>query len=505
MLLPEVSSQNQPKTLTSLSQASSGNTRGSCSAQKKALREKIGTMAKSRQSRRTLVPWQRKLSTSRPAWVQALSDVMMALGVPPIKSQQRKVCLYTDCTGADAPGEALSQAAMILPQLKSLDGRLESWEHVSGSEIDPKIRYLLSATAKIAPSMEEHQLDVSSDDSKGRTVNVYICGPPCQPFSLRGSRKLWSDPRSTLLKDALERVASSGFDVALIEKAAEVMQLMADIEPQLLSLRLKGYLVVVMHLDPAKLHFVAKRKRTYIFLVKKSMSIYSDEAAMGKFLKDVFDKMAEVLTPDGPAADVTVVEDFSGVNHQHKAQRAKCKRPLECKCFELPPVVCPLHPCKCRRCKVGNMQDCKWRLSHSQWAWKHKVSKIDELTPEVLQSIELFKTPCVRQMVALLAMKSSKSKSRSGFVCDVTQSINRSQLRADGKVGAICTSSKVLSTSLSRVLTVAELACIMGFRHESASALAASCGRTVGTKLVGNSMHVPTIGACVVSLLHVLK
>ena len=432
---------------------------------------------------------------------------MMGLGVPPIRSKQWKLHLYTDCTGADAPGEALLQSSMILPQLKSSDGRLESsCQHVSGSETDPKIRELLSATAKIAPSMAEHQLDqVSLDESNGRIVTVYVCGPPCQPFSLRGSRRLWSDPRSTLLKDSLQQVASAGFDVALIENAAEVMKLIADMDAELSHLRSRGYLVATLHLDPSKLHFVAKRKRTYIFMVKKSKSIYSDETALGKFLRDVFDKMAEVLIPDGPAADVDmVVENFSGVDHQRKSERAKCKRPLECNCFELPPVVCPLHPCKCRRCKSGSTQDCRWRSGHTQWAWRHKISEIQDMWPEVLQSIEKFKTPRVRNMLALQAMR-SKSKSRPDFVCDVTQSISRCQFRNDGKVGAICTSSKVLSTSLSRLLTVAELACVMGFRHESALALEASCRQTLGVKLVGNSMHVPTIGACVISLLHSLK
>ena len=196
--------------------------------------------------------------------------------------QPYKVCLRTDCTGADAPGDALSQVGELLPL---------GWDHRSGSEQDCRTRaFLKNQVTVLKDNMCQHSF---SNDSPDECL-LYVAGSPCQSFSPRNHvRKGWEDRRAELLGKALKQAANA--DVALVENSASLLspanQFLGKIrgrshvlvsfltgcghdsghkpclpdrshmEPMLEELRLAGFLVYCSRFDPAAMGFCTKRAR----------------------------------------------------------------------------------------------------------------------------------------------------------------------------------------------------------------------------------------------------
>lgn len=93
------------------------------------------------------------------------------------------ISIGTDCSGIEAPIEALKQ--LNIP-----------FKHKWSCEIDKFARQ--SILANSSPEIMYEDI-TKRDHSKLPDIDLYVCGFPCQPFSLMGQKNGSSDPRSNIM------------------------------------------------------------------------------------------------------------------------------------------------------------------------------------------------------------------------------------------------------------------------------------------------------------------
>ena len=94
----------------------------------------------------------------------------------------------TDCSGIEAPIQALMQLGI-------------PFEHKWACEKDKFARQSIEANYK----PEKMYLDITTrDHSTLPDIDMYVCGFPCQPFSLMGSQRGTNDPRGNIMNHCIE-------------------------------------------------------------------------------------------------------------------------------------------------------------------------------------------------------------------------------------------------------------------------------------------------------------
>ena len=137
----------------------------------------------------------------------------------------RKFKIGTDCSGVEAPIEALKILGV-------------NYSHEFSSEIDPKCIKLIKE--HYHPKVLYEDL-YSRDNRKAKKVNLYICGFPCQPFSLAGYRRGTDDAKGVVFFQCLKYVKMNQPDMFIFENVRglktiskgntfkNVMQLLKDL------------------------------------------------------------------------------------------------------------------------------------------------------------------------------------------------------------------------------------------------------------------------------------
>jgi DNA (cytosine-5)-methyltransferase 1 len=111
----------------------------------------------------------------------------------------KKIKVGTDCSGIEAPIQALKKLKV-------------NFSHEFSCEIDKFARE--SIEANYSPKI------LFTDMTKKRKlpdIDMYICGFPCQTFSMAGSRKGMNDPRGTIFYDCLKVIKSKKPKIFVLE------------------------------------------------------------------------------------------------------------------------------------------------------------------------------------------------------------------------------------------------------------------------------------------------
>ena len=164
----------------------------------------------------------------------------------------------TDCSGIEAP-------IMALKQLKI------PFRHEFSSEIDKHCIASIKANykpKKIFGDMKKRKIKDIPD------IDLYICGFPCQPFSMAGERKGTEDSRGTIFYECLKVIKNKKPNYFVLENVRGLITIDGGktFESIIQSLEnLKIYNVEWKVLNTKDYGIPQNRERVFIVGIKKSL------------------------------------------------------------------------------------------------------------------------------------------------------------------------------------------------------------------------------------------
>ena len=111
------------------------------------------------------------------------------------------ITIGTDCSGIEAPIEALKQLGI-------------PFQHRWACEIDRYARQ--SILANNQPEIMYEDI-TKRDHSQLPDVDLYVCGFPCQSFSLMGKKKGTQDPRSNIMLHCIDVIKTKRPPIFILE------------------------------------------------------------------------------------------------------------------------------------------------------------------------------------------------------------------------------------------------------------------------------------------------
>lgn len=162
----------------------------------------------------------------------------------------------TDCSGIEAPIEALRQLGV-------------PHEHKWACEIDPYARK--SIEANYNPQQMFHDI-TKRDHEKLPQVDIYVCGFPCQPFSLMGKKQGRDDPRSNIMVQCIKVIQVKLPKVFILENVKHFMYIENGKVYQYLEQRLrslKKYNIYTNIVNTKDYGIPQNRERVYIIGIRK--------------------------------------------------------------------------------------------------------------------------------------------------------------------------------------------------------------------------------------------
>ena len=115
-------------------------------------------------------------------------------------SRRVSIRVATDCSGIEAPIQALKQLKI-------------KHKHIFSSDIDPYCRQSISAN--YSPDILYD--DMTSRDLSDTPIDLYVCGFPCQSFSMAGRRKGMTEKRGQIFWYCLDVIEQKRPAVFVLE------------------------------------------------------------------------------------------------------------------------------------------------------------------------------------------------------------------------------------------------------------------------------------------------
>ena len=212
-----------------------------------------------------------------------------------------------------------------------------------------------------------------------------------------------------------------------------------------------------------------------------------------------------------PAAFMLIQSSGLGATRHIEATSPPCPG---CMCRVDPMSACVLHPCTCPYCKAGELRKCRWRRAAKEYLTAHEIPWAGGASHRVtyIQALEMINmegVPCnaeERNMLNIVARLPMAQPLKSTLmILDLKAGIRRLRPMCNGTVppmavtpkGAV--TSRMWSMRAGRVLTVSEMAKVMGHALDSADLRLTK--ETHMRSLLGKSMHVSTAGFAMAGLM----
>lgn len=193
----------------------------------------------------------------------------------------------TDCSGIEAPLEALRQ--LILENKVPF----KTFEHEFSSEIDKWC--IKSINANYSPKKIYGDITIR-DNSETPQVDLYVCGFPCQPFSIAGKRNGLNDSRGTVIHSCIDYIQKKSPKYFILENVKGLLthdkgNTWEIIQTLLMKLN-DQYLVSYKVLNTKDFGIPQNRERLFIVGVRKDIkSTYTFPLPIeSNLLEDYIDK-----------------------------------------------------------------------------------------------------------------------------------------------------------------------------------------------------------------------
>lgn len=206
------------------------------------------------------------------------------------KSVKRKKILRvgTDCSGIEAPVQALLQ--LKIP-----------FQHVFSSEIDKYCIQSIKANYnpeiifgdKKGPYPEGDITKRNIDDVPD--IDLYVCGFPCQPFSIAGERKGFEDRRGNVFFSCLEVIEKKQPKYFILENVKGILShdkknTWKVIEQSLKEIEKYGYIIKWKILNTREYGIPQNRERVFIIGIKDKDFEWPEKKEMEELKKYIDDE-----------------------------------------------------------------------------------------------------------------------------------------------------------------------------------------------------------------------
>ena len=238
-----------------------------------------------------------------------------------------------------------------------------------------------------------------------------------------------------------------------------------------------------------------------------------------------FEQLLASMGQAGPSPDFRT---FLGSQGLAIARTELCEgqRSILCKCG--PKSICPEHRCMCNACHTSGTRSrlCKWRARTSEFVIASKRPRLDYLNMwrKVRNNKSLKHAPTYFELAAsarlgactlitsprercmLNAISSTRNILAPMCIIDVSQSIQRKVIRADGMVPNIgAGSSRIFVPYDCAFLTPCQCLALQGFDSDECKEIVRFLLEEDAYQLAGDAMCVPAIGSVLIAAGAALK
>jgi len=359
------------------------------------------------------------------------------------------VRIGTDCSGAEAPIWALR--LMHVP-----------FTHVFSCDIQSKVRDFIRATSP--PSGPIFVDMLKRDKSELPAFNVYVCGFPCNPYSMlrRHATKLLQEQAAKPYRKMLTVLNDRKPALAILENVAGLKVVMSKILSDLEKLR--SYHILVLPLDPVDVGDPVRRQRFYFVLVRKDIAMagVDEMAAIGRKMclavrRGLDRRLSEALLP---------------THHPHVKEfltRSRAKL-------------------SARRAGVQmSTKASKWPSLHAQYRQAVKLPPGGGSAPAADKMCLV--APRVRDAWQIL----TDAHPQENIVSDLSQNLGRCPTTTDGTCPTVTPGSIIAVKELGRCVTPLEKLLLASFPIHMMPIPKTTQDSTLAD-LGGNTMHLKSVG-----------
>lgn len=309
------------------------------------------------------------------------------------------------------------------------------------------------------------------------SIDMYVAGFPCNPWSARGARNGFHSESGSLLFECLKTVRAIAPKAFILENVPSILSGESGDFLRTALNTLKDYQWKAVHVNSLQFGLPQNRKRVYVIGLRRGAVFGDESSAISDIIADV--RAVRARSPSWP----DYFKD-RGLGTWGTSETVPAQVCATC-CLT---QACLAHACGCLRCRrkgVGAAK-CVWRRSTKKFRVKHKkardsflkmlrrVKKKPDLkivptywslaeSRGLRVPVRVAKSPRIRH---LLDAHASCCNVMSGDVLlDISQSVERVALRTDGTTPTLTTTcGSLFSPSRGVCLSPAQCFALQGLR-----------------------------------------
>lgn len=360
--------------------------------------------------------------------------------------------LGTDCSGAEAP--VWSMRAMKVPH-----------QHLFSSDNATGPQQIIQANT---PPTQKFFTDmVARCTDEVPHVDIYVAGFPCKPFSsLHHGSQLLKEKQAKPFFAVIKTLKTMRPAAAVLENVKGI----ARVDPRITSaIRGAGYAVARVLMNPADVGQAVQRPRYYYIAIRKDLA-WSSEASIATFTQEVYKHLVDQYRGERvPLTSCCLPKDHPEVKRNQAARRAKLEA--------------------ARNIKV---------MKSSKWVDRHRKFKMSgsSVATGVRTAVGL---PSADDMLIALPrerdiwQRVSSQWAHASLTLDLSQSLGRGGMRADGTTPTITPGSHIASSVLGRALVPVDKLLLHAFPVHRMRFPASLTDDQISS-LGGNTMHLVSVG-----------